>query len=415
MAGAEWPALPFSADSRAAFEALGSVEVATVVHVLNGARRAERVLDEVATGLAAQAAGRRSAVLVADAGSQDATPDVVQAWSRTPGVAPFRLGLRAAGRAPRGRVVDGLLRAAHALGAEACLLVDGALAGLAPEWSARLLGAVLEGQAEFVSPAYSRGVAEGTLTTNVLAPLTRALYGQRIQQLAGGCAAFGRHILDRWLRRAPLALGWSAKGIEIGLVTEALASGARVVEVHLGRKPVHPRAPHPDLATTLVHTVGPVFALMEHHREAWLDVPGSAPIPMLGEPPAPLGGGEAPAIDRMIRAFRLGLKDLLPVWEQIMPELTLGRLYPLGLLSAEEFRLGPDLWARVVSDFGVAYHERRLPADHLLRALTPLYLGRVAAFLAEARARPAREIPDLLEAIGRAFEAEKDGLVARWR
>jgi hypothetical protein len=98
-----------------------------------------------------------------------------------------------------------------------------------------------------------------------------------------------------------------------------------------------------------------------------------------------------------------------------MPEPTLGRLYPLGLLSADEFQWAPDLWARVVSDFCVAYHERRLPHDHLLRALTPLYLGRVAAFLSEAHARPARDIPDLLEAIGRAFEAEKDVLAARWR
>jgi hypothetical protein len=117
----------------------------------------------------------------------------------------------------------------------------------------------------------------------------------------------------------------------------------------------------------------------------------------------------------MVRAFRLGLKDLLPVWEQIMPEPTLARLYPLGLLGVDEFRLGPELWARVVSDFCVAYHERRLPHDHLLRALTPLYLGRVAAFLTEARALRADEVPEMLAAVGRAFEAEKDSLVARWR
>jgi hypothetical protein len=116
----------------------------------------------------------------------------------------------------------------------------------------------------------------------------------------------------------------------------------------------------------------------------------------------------------MVRAFQLGLKDLLPVWEQIMPEATLAQLYPLGLLDDEAFRLPPALWARVVVDFAVAHHECRLPHDHLLRALTPLYLGRVAAFLLESRGR-ADAVGPMLETIGRAFEAEKDALVARWR
>ena len=117
----------------------------------------------------------------------------------------------------------------------------------------------------------------------------------------------------------------------------------------------------------------------------------------------------------MVRAFDLGLKDLLPVWEQIMPESTLARLYPLALVDPDEFRLPPPLWARVVSDFAVAYHERRLPRDHLLRALAPLYLGRVAAFVVEARATPLARIPESFDKIDRAFEVEKEHLVARWR
>jgi hypothetical protein len=98
-----------------------------------------------------------------------------------------------------------------------------------------------------------------------------------------------------------------------------------------------------------------------------------------------------------------------------MPEETLTRLYPLGLLAVEEFQFPPALWARVVCDFALAFHERRLSRDHLLRALTPLYLGRVAAFLLEAQAAPAARLPVILETIDRAFEEEKDRLRARWR
>jgi hypothetical protein len=117
----------------------------------------------------------------------------------------------------------------------------------------------------------------------------------------------------------------------------------------------------------------------------------------------------------MVRAFHLGLKDLLPLWEQVLPDETLGQLYPLGLLEPDDFQFAPPLWARVVADFAVAHHERRLPRDHLLRALTPLYLGRVAAFVRETQARPSRGTADALERVCLAFEAEKAALTARWR
>ena len=80
---------------------------------------------------------------------------------------------------------------------------------------------------------------------------------------------------------------------------------------------------------------------------------------------------------------------------------------PAGMTAA--------LWARVVSDFAVAHHERRLPRDHLLRVLTPLYLGRVAAFVLETQAGAPSRVTDALERVGQAFEAEKASLSARWR
>jgi glucosylglycerate synthase len=103
------------------------------------------------------------------------------------------------------------------------------------------------------------------------------------------------------------------------------------------------------------------------------------------------------------------------VWEQIMSDATLARLYPLELLEPDEFAFPSALWARVVSDFAVAHHERRLPRDHLLRALTPLYLGRVAAFLREAWASSPRDLAAILDRIGETFEAEQEHLAARWR
>jgi len=136
---------------------------------------------------------------------------------------------------------------------------------------------------------------------------------------------------------------------------------------------------------------------------------------VIGDSPALLSGAGDVAVERMVRGFKLGLKDLLPIWEQALQEETLSSLYPLGLLSPDEFAFPPEHWARVAFDFAVAFHEQRLPRDHLLRALTPLYLGRVAAFLREAQVAPLARIPALVDEVGRAFDVEKAGLAARWR
>jgi glucosylglycerate synthase len=305
--------------------------------------------------------------------------------------------------------------AARRFEAQACGLVDANLIGVAPGWIYQLLQPVIQGEADYVSPAYTRAISEGTLTTNLVAPMTRALYGKRIREVMGGCAGLSAKLAGRFLQTEIWANDLNAYGMELGLTTEALASGAKLTETHLGRKVVISSPGEPDLTTILAQVTGSLFSLMERYQPVWEAIEGSSLLPQT-EMPAPLLSevGEA-RVERMVRAFRMGLKDLLPVWEQIMPEETLSHLYPLGVLAADEFRFPPPVWARVVSDFALAFHERRLPREHLLRALTPLYLGRVAAFLVEASLASPSRFPDLLEDIGRAFEGEKDSLRARWR
>ncbi len=404
-----------SKEDLAAVDAVGPADLLVGIIALHHARSVTQVVEAVAKGLAQHFPAAKTAVLVADAGSQDGTPEAVLAWrAAAPPVPPVHL-VRLAGPAGRGRAILAILAAARRLEAQGCCLVDADLIGLAPEWMDRLLRPLLRAEADYVSPTYTRTVAEGTLTTNLLAPLARALYGSRIQQLAGGCAAVSRGLALRCLAADVWESELAAHGIEVWLPTEALASGAKVMEAHLGRKQVDPGGAQADLTTTLARMVGALFLLMDRYRTVWQEVRGSVPVLQSGGPPALLPQAGGIAVGRMVRAFKLGLKDLLPVWEQILPEETLAQLYPLGLLAEDEFLFPPPLWARAVSDFAVAYHERRLGRDHLLRALTPLYLGRVAAFLGEAQAAPPARILDVLEMIGRAFEAEKEHLRARWR
>ncbi len=403
-----------SVESLAALDAAGPAELLVGILALNHARSIAHVVESVATGLTIHFPTRKTAVLVVDAGSQDGTLEVVRTWKETSPSSPVVQDLRLAGPPHRGRAVLATLAAARRLEVRACGFVDADLISVAPAWVGRLLQPILDREADYVSPAYTRAVSEGTLTTNLLAPLTRALYGKRIREVMGGCAGLSAEIAGRFLQTDIWTSDLGAYGIDLWLTTEVLASGAKLTESHLGRKIVTPSPGQPDLSTTLARVIGCLFSLMGRYHAVWEQIRGSLPLPEVEKPALLAEAGEA-HVERMVHAFKLGLKDLLPVWEQIMPEETLAQLYPLGILAVDEFRLSPSLWARVVSDFALAHHERRLPRDHLLRALTPLYLGRVAAFLREAHAASPSLFPDLLEDIGRAFEREKEFLRARWR
>jgi glucosylglycerate synthase len=396
-------------------DALGSVEVLVGVCALNQARSVTRVVEAASEGLSKTLADRPGAVVAFEAGFRDEALEAVKGWLATRAPGPPVCCVRIAGAPSRGRAILGALSVAQRLGSSACALVDAGLTSLTPEGLGRLLHPILAREADCVGPAYTHTVAEGTLTTNLLAPMCRALYGRRLQQVLGGCVALSQRSVGRLLETEPWEGDLTDHGLEIRLAIEAITSGDRILEAHQGRKVLDAGLAPSDLANTLALTVGPLFRLMDRYRLVWAEVAGSTPVPQIGDPPSVLPEAGEISVDRMVRAFRLGLKDLLPVWEQALQEETLASLYPLGLLSPEEFAFPAEHWARVVFDFAVAYHGQRLPREHLLRALTPLYLGRVAAFLRETRGQPPERIPTVLEAVGRAFEVEKAGLAARWR
>jgi hypothetical protein len=120
-------------------------------------------------------------------------------------------------------------------------------------------------------------------------------------------------------------------------------------------------------------------------------------------------------VKRLIRAYRLGYRELRDIWTWVLPPRTIVGLGRLVNGPMKQFRLDDELWARVVYDFAMGYRLRVLPRDHLLRSLVPLYSGWLASFVLEVQESSPEETDRRVERLAAAFEAEKGYLISRWR
>jgi hypothetical protein len=120
-------------------------------------------------------------------------------------------------------------------------------------------------------------------------------------------------------------------------------------------------------------------------------------------------------VGRMSELFRLGTRDLLEVWSLILPPATLFELRKLATLPQDQFRMPDELWARSVYDFALGHRLRTINRDHLLRAMTPLYLGWVVSYALEMQNATVKAAEQRIERLCQAFETAKPYLVSRWR
>ena len=423
-AGTSEPATFLTPETETKVGAIGKVDILVGIPSYNNADTIGHVVSAVSAGLA-KYFGKFTAVLVnSDGGSADGTTDIVarsavdfsqmlisdQQGMLHKIITPYH------GIPGKGSAFRTIFEIARRLGARACAVVDSDLRSITPGWVELLIRPVLEEGYDYVAPYYLRHKYDGTITNNIVYPLTRTLYGQRIRQPIGGDFGFSGRLAEHYLDKHVWESDVARFGIDIWMTTEAIASGARVCQSFLGAKIHNPKDPAADLSAMLMQVVGAVFGLMEDHETVWISKVGpTSPVKLFG---FQYEVGVEPInvnVERMISNFRQGLVDLEAVWRQVLSPETMQGLLPLKTCPQQAFRISDDLWARLVYDAAVAYHRRVMPRDHLLRAFTPLYLGRTATFVLETQGLTSREAESRIEALCQTFESRKPYLIERWK
>jgi len=371
---------------------VGSADVVVGIPSYNNAGTIAHVAAAVATGLREGFPGRRSVIVSSDGGSKDGTTQVVlDTVKDIPVIAGAYRGLPGKGSALRA-----IFECTAALGAQAGAVVDSDLRSITPEWVQRLLGPVMEGDADYLTPLYARHKHDGTITNSIAYPLTRALYGVRIRQPIGGEFGFSGDLARRFVDSGDWNGHIARFGIDIYMTTTALLSGARVAQAFLGAKIHDPKDPGADLAPMFSQVVGTLFDLAGRNAGRWQEVNGSRDAPVIGEIRPVEPEVVNASVDILRSKYTAARAEYAGLWDEV-----------IGSVPAS---FGPREWARIVYAFLAASIRQPARRERYVMALVPLYFARVARFIEDAKDMSTADSERLVEQQASAFEEEKGSL-----
>jgi hypothetical protein len=307
-----------------------------------------------------------------------------------------------------------IVSASESLNPRAFALIATEVEGVTSDWIQRLAAPVLEENFDLVSPCYVFHRFEGILTSGILYPLIRSIYGKRIHNPLGPDFGASARFLQQILQTDSARSKTGVSRTTVPLAPEAVSRGFQVCQANLGERK-YPPVDWKNLSSLLADVLGPLFAAMERDASIWQRVRGSEPVATYGSPLPWVTNNVEVDVRRLLEPFQLGFRNLQEIWGLLLPPKTLFELQRLGRLGPEEFRIPDELWVRIIYDFSLGYRLRTISRDHLLRALTPLYLGWVASYAIEVAKMDARTAAHRIERLCGAFEAGKPYLVSRWR
>lgn len=404
-------------------EKVQSADILVGIPSYNNARTIGHVVRAVQAGLAKYFPELKAVIVDSDGGSSDGTADIV----RTAVVEDYRsmlihhrnmqaftLAFPYHGIPGKGSAFRAIFEIADALDVKACAVVDSDLRSITPEWVELLLKPVLHEGFDYVAPFYHRHKYDGTITNSIIYPLTRALYGKCVRQPIGGDFGFSGKLAKFYLTKDVWNTDIARYGIDIWMTTEAIANGFAISQAFLGAKIHDPKDPGADLSSMLFQVVGSTFSLMELYHAAWKNVERASAVPTFGFQYAVGLEDIEVNVEKMLDVFREGVEDLADLWVAVLGAGDFDEIKRLGTRSSTEFHFPASLWTRVVYDYALAYHKKKLSREHLLKSLTPLYLGKTASFVLETANVGQKEAEAKIEKLCREFENNKRYLIAGW-
>ncbi|MGA6988012.1 MAG: hypothetical protein WBZ01_18280 [Terriglobales bacterium] len=402
---------------------VGEVDILVGLPTHNNAKTVGAIVHTIQTGILRGFPRERAVIINADGGSRDGTPELVTGAS-IDDVRPasnlyalrtlHSISTKYASSPASGVALRTILAAAELLRAKACVVMSPESVNIEPEWISKLLRPIYNEGFDLVTPTYRRHKFEGLLITNLLYPMTRALYGLRIRETYSPEFGFSGRFGSQFLGQNSWNDGSDGASVELRFTLAAITGKCRICQSFLGEKD-HMERSASDLVPALRQTAGTLFSALEPDFPVWSEVAGSQPPPATGVDHEVLLGPLRVNRKRLREMFSTGVAELESVFQSILSPSTLAELQRIAGLGEEEFHYPAELWVRTVYEFASSYQKSVISRDHIIQALAPLFRGRAFTFLMENRNASADDVENNIEGLCLEFERLKPYLLQLWK
>src|ERR1700692_2467824 len=243
---------------------VGEVDILVGLPTHNNAKPIGSIVQTIQSGILKTCPRERAVIINADGGSRDGTPELITGIS-IDDVRPasnlyalrtlHSISTKYASSPSSGVALRTILAAAELLRAKACLVMSPESANIEPDWLSKLLRPIYSDGFDLVTPTYRRHKFEGLLITNLLYPMTRALYGLRIREAYSPEFGFSGRLGSQFLEQSVWNERTDGACVELRFTLAAITGKYRICQSFLGEK-VHVERHAADLVPALRQTVG---------------------------------------------------------------------------------------------------------------------------------------------------------------
>ncbi|MFQ6082148.1 MAG: glycosyltransferase [Candidatus Aminicenantia bacterium] len=373
------------------------------------------VVSTVGKGLAKYFPELKSGILISDGGSLDDTREKSYEAEIPEGI-ERRVSIYR-GVPGKGTSFRAVFETAKLIKAEVCVVVDADLRSITSEWVKQLAEPILENKVDFIAPYYIRDKYDGTITNNIVYPLTRALYGIKIRQPIGGDFGFSSKLTKFYATQDVWETDVARFGIDIWMTTIALNEGFRVGQSYLGIKVHDSKDPATDLSSMFQHIISTLFYLMGIYEDKWKKTSHSQDPPNFYfskekvEPPA-----ISVNLKKLHEEFLDGFKHFEPMYREILDWENFRCLRKIvrEWKNGNKINFSSSLWAKILYDFAFIYQTWSRNRRRLVDIITPLYFGRVASYCQEVKEADYEKTEEIVENQAKVFEELRPYLIKKF-
>jgi glucosylglycerate synthase len=373
-----------------------------------------RTTMQAAKGLAEHFGGLESVLVNCDNHSTDGTKE---AFFSTPSEMSKIYISTAPGLQGKGNNLRNLFEKIRELEARVVVVLEADIRNVAPHWVRNLGQPVLNG-AGYVCPLYVRHKYEATLTSSLVYPLMRCLYGRRVRQPNVGDFGFRGDLVEAFLSSPVWTESVQLFGVDIWMTTIALNARLPICQSLIGSPKVHRmKDPYAHLPVLFPQVISTIFDLMTVYADFWHQVKWSKPTLLFGtdthdvETPLPAEVNVA----RLHERFLHGFDKYNEMWQNVYDQTVCPKLQEIRGMGLQHFSFPTQTWAKILFDMAKAYSLADQPKRTvLLDSLLPLYLGKVLSFVKKTERMSLQQAEEYVENECTVFEETKPYLFKVW-